>query len=86
MLSDYFWMVQLNPDKELPGMKDVAADGNYDPRVMFLDKFGRVATSLKNEEGPKKKQYFYANADELLKTMESLISRQKAWRRHMDEL
>ena len=81
-------MVQLDPDKQLPLLENIDIDGNYDPRVMILDKFGRVATSLKNEARKKDKLYLYPNAEELVNTMEALVSKQRTGkkRRFTDEL
>ena len=46
VLSDFFWLVKLDADSEVPpDIEHIAPDGNYDVRVMFLDKEGKVKIS-----------------------------------------
>jgi protein-disulfide reductase (glutathione) len=76
-LSEEFVMVNVDQDTE-PSARDYAPDGNYIPRIVFLDPDGKLDPELKNPR-PSRFKYFYTPQDDLAATM------RKALERHADK-
>jgi protein-disulfide reductase (glutathione) len=72
-LSERLVMVNLDQDAE-PAALDYAPDGNYVPRIVFLDPDGKVDRSLANPR-PSRFRYFYRPQDDLLAIMRSAVER-----------
>jgi protein-disulfide reductase (glutathione) len=72
-LSEEFVMVNVDQDVE-PKAGDLAPDGMYIPRVVFLDPDGKVDEDLKNPR-PSRYKYFYLPQDDLLATMRKALER-----------
>jgi protein-disulfide reductase (glutathione) len=59
-MSQNFLMVNLQ-DEEEPEGKTFAPDGNYIPRIFFIDPKGQLRYDLINDKGNPKYQYFYSS-------------------------
>lgn len=55
--------MQSFKDDEEPQDLNYAYDGNYVPRIYFVDKTGKVRHDIFNEVTSKKYKYFYPDAD-----------------------
>lgn len=72
--SRQFVMVNVDQD-EVPQVKAYAPDGEYIPRILFLDpSTGEVDASLKNP-GRRRFLYFYGPQDDLVSVMERARAR-----------
>lgn len=72
-LSEQFVMINIDQDAE-PNALDYAPDGDYIPRVVFLDPDGKVDAELKNSR-PSRFSYFYMPQDDLIGTMQKALER-----------
>lgn len=67
-MSERFVMVHVDQD-EHPEVALYGPDGQYIPRVMFLDTNGNVDQGLQNPNRPSKYRYFYTPQEDLVATM-----------------
>lgn len=67
-LSEQFVMVHVDQDQH-PEAKLYGPDGDYIPRVMFLDTEGNIDQGLQNPNRPSKYRYFYTPQEDLVATM-----------------
>lgn len=72
-LSDRFVMINVDQD-EHPEVEQYGPDGNYIPRVVFLDSEGQVDATLKNPIR-NRTHYFYMPQDDLIGTMRQALDR-----------
>lgn len=72
-LSEGFVMVNLDQDHE-PRARELAPDGEYIPRVVFLAPDGRLDEELGNPR-PSRYRYFYLPQDDLMGTMRRALER-----------
>jgi len=63
-LSERFVMVNLFPE-EVPS-EDFKPDGDYTPRIIFLDSNGNVRKDVYNLFGDSKYKYFYRTINEIV--------------------
>ncbi len=73
-LSEEFVMVHVDQD-EHPEVTLYGPDGQYIPRVMFLDDDGNVDQWLQNPNRPQKYRYFYTPQEDLVATMRQALDR-----------
>ena len=73
-LSEEFVMVHIDQD-EHPEANLYGPDGQYIPRVMFLDDDGNVDQRLQNPNRPSKYRYFYTPQEDLAATMRQALDR-----------
>lgn len=71
--SERFVMVNLDQDEEPQSLR-YGPDGQYVPRVLFLDAQGRVDATLSNASRRQYK-YFYMPQDDLVGVMQQALSR-----------
>ncbi|KAJ9577014.1 hypothetical protein L9F63_006451 [Diploptera punctata] len=67
-LSKDFVMVNTQDDEE-PNDAQYAPDGNYIPRILFIDPQGQVMTHVYNELGNPSYKYFYSDAESVTAAM-----------------
>jgi protein-disulfide reductase (glutathione) len=72
-LSERFVMVNLDQDAQPEGLR-YGPDGQYIPRVVFLDAQGRLDAGLSNPHRSKYK-YFYTQHDDLAAVMQTALTR-----------
>lgn len=73
-LSDQFVMVNLDQD-EVPRALEFAPDGDYVPRIVFIDPTsGRAVPELRNE-ARNRTLYYYSSADDVVDTMKKALQR-----------
>lgn len=73
-LSEQFVMVHVNQDAH-PEAALYGPDGQYIPRVMFLDPDGNVDQRLQNPNRPSRFRYFYTPQEDLVATMREALDR-----------
>jgi len=73
-LSEQFVMVHLDQDAH-PEATLYGPDGQYIPRVMFLDGDGNVDQKLQNPNRPSKFRYFYTPQEDLVASMRQALDR-----------
>ncbi len=73
-LSQDFIMVHADQDVS-PQVTLYAPDGNYIPRIMFLDPNGKLDEDLKNPIRAAKFRYFYTPQEDLVGTMREALDR-----------
>lgn len=73
-LSEQFVMVHLDQD-EHPEAALYGPDGQYIPRVMFLDGDGKVDQQLQNPNRPDKFRFFYTPQEDLVASMRQALDR-----------
>ena len=66
-------MVELDADEETE-LVYLRVDGKYVPRVLFLDRYGRVITEASNGNRSNKK-YYYENAYQIVETINRLTGK-----------
>ncbi|CEF67089.1 Thioredoxin-like fold domain-containing protein [Strongyloides ratti] len=72
-LSKFFVMTNAQ-DEEEPHEDEYKPDGNYSPRVLFLDKRGDVMENFVNEKAEYKNyKYYYSNPSHIFDTMKKVI-------------
>ncbi|MFV8750184.1 thioredoxin family protein [Nannocystaceae bacterium ST9] len=72
-LSERFVMVHVDQD-QTPEATLYAPDGQYIPRVMFLDSNGKLDPELRNKDR-KRFRYFYTPQEDLVATMREALDR-----------
>jgi protein-disulfide reductase (glutathione) len=73
-LSEQFVMVHVDQE-EFPEAMLYGPDGQYIPRVMFLDEDGNVDQRLQNPNRPHQHRYFYTPQEDLVATMRQALDR-----------
>lgn len=73
-LSEHFVMVHVDQDAN-PEVTLYSPDGQYIPRVMFLDPSGNIDTQLQNPNRPDRFRYFYTPQDDLVAAMREALDR-----------
>ncbi|MFO7565369.1 MAG: thioredoxin family protein [Enhygromyxa sp.] len=73
-LSESFVMVHVDQDVH-PEATLYGPDGQYIPRVMFLDQDGKVDQRLQNPNRPSRYRYFYTPQEDLVATMRKALDR-----------
>jgi protein-disulfide reductase (glutathione) len=71
--SERFIMVNLDQDAQPEGLR-YGPDGQYIPRVLFLDAQGQLDATLSNP-GRSKYKYFYSHRDDLVGVMQTALER-----------
>jgi protein-disulfide reductase (glutathione) len=71
-LSEGFVMVHVDQDAH-PEATLYGPDGQYIPRVMFLDEHGNVDQRLQNPNRPSRYRYFYTPQEDLVATMRQAL-------------
>jgi protein-disulfide reductase (glutathione) len=71
-LSEQFVMVHVDQD-QYPEATLYGPDGQYIPRVMFLDEDGNVDQKLQNPNRPTRFRYFYTPQEDLVATMRQAL-------------
>ncbi len=71
-MSEQFVMVHVDQDAK-PEAKLYGPDGDYIPRVMFLDTEGNIDQGLQNPNRPTKFRYFYTPQEDLVATMQRAL-------------
>ncbi len=71
-LSEQFVMVHVDQD-QFPEATLYGPDGQYIPRVMFLDEDGNVDQRLQNPNRPTRYRYFYTPQEDLVATMRQAL-------------
>lgn len=71
--SERFVMVNIDQDEEPQSLR-YGPDGQYVPRILFLDAQGQVDATLSNA-GRKKYKYFYMPQDDLVGVMQQALAR-----------
>jgi len=73
-LSEQFVMVHVDQD-QTPAATLYAPDGQYIPRVLFLDPNGKLDPELSNRGRPQRFRYFYTPQEDLVSTMREALDR-----------
>jgi protein-disulfide reductase (glutathione) len=73
-LSEQFVMVHVDQDAQ-PEVTLYGPDGQYIPRVLFLDEDGNVDQRLQNPNRPSKHRFFYTPQEDLVATMRQALDR-----------
>jgi len=73
-LSEQFVMVHIDQDDH-PEAALYSPDGQYIPRVMFLDPDGNIDQRLQNPNRANKFRYFYTPKEDLVATMRRALDR-----------
>jgi protein-disulfide reductase (glutathione) len=73
-LSEHFVMVHVDQDQN-PAASLYAPDGQYIPRVLFLDADGKLDPELRNQRRRDKFRYFYTPQEDLVATMREALDR-----------
>jgi protein-disulfide reductase (glutathione) len=73
-ISEQFVMVHVDQDQH-PEVTLYGPDGQYIPRVMFLDEDGNVDQRLQNPNRPQRFRYFYTPQEDLVATMRQALDR-----------
>lgn len=73
-LSEHFVMVHVDQDQN-PAATLYAPDGQYIPRVLFLDPNGKLDPELGNPDRRHKFRYFYTPQEDLGATMREALDR-----------
>ena len=73
-LSEEFVMVHVDQDAT-PEATLYAPDGQYIPRVLFLDEAGAIDKQLQNPRRSARYRYFYTPQEDLVATMRKAIER-----------
>jgi protein-disulfide reductase (glutathione) len=73
-LSEHFVMVHVDQDQN-PAATLYAPDGQYIPRVMFLDANGKLDPELTNQNRTQRFRYFYTPQEDLVATMREALDR-----------
>lgn len=73
-LSEQFVMVHVDQDAQ-PEATLYGPDGQYIPRVMFLDPNGNIDQQLQNPNRPDRFRYFYTPQEDLVATMREALDR-----------
>lgn len=71
--SERFVMVNIDQDAEPESLR-YGPDGQYIPRILFLDAHGQVDAGLSNP-GRSKYKYFYTQRDDLVGVMQTALER-----------
>jgi len=71
--SERFIMVNLDQDAQPEGLR-YGPDGQYIPRILFLDPKGQLDATLSNA-GRSKYKYFYSHRDDLVGVMQTALDR-----------
>lgn len=71
-LSEQFVMVHVDQDQH-PEATLYGPDGQYIPRVLFLDEDGNVDQRLQNPNRPQQFRYFYTPQEDLVATMRQAL-------------
>ncbi len=71
--SERFIMVNLDQDAQPEGLR-YGPDGQYIPRILFLDAQGQLDATLSNP-GRSKYKYFYSHRDDLVGVMQTALER-----------
>jgi protein-disulfide reductase (glutathione) len=72
-LSEQFVMVHVDQDVH-PEATLYGPDGQYIPRVLFLDADGNVDQGLQNPNRPSRYRYFYTPEEDLVATMRRALN------------
>ncbi|XP_073989343.1 thioredoxin domain-containing protein 12-like [Rhodnius prolixus] len=72
-LSSGFVMINL-ADEEEKLRDDLAPDGTYVPRILFLNPKGQVLLQVTNRIGNFPERYYYPNTDELIVSMVQVLN------------
>jgi protein-disulfide reductase (glutathione) len=73
-LSEQFVMVHVDQDQN-PEATLYGPDGQYIPRVMFLDEQGTVDQRLQNPNRPNRHRFFYTPQEDLVAAMRQALDR-----------
>jgi protein-disulfide reductase (glutathione) len=73
-LSEQFVMVHVDQD-QYPEATLYGPDGQYIPRVMFLDEHGNVDQWLQNPNRPNRHRFFYTPQEDLVAAMRQALDR-----------
>jgi protein-disulfide reductase (glutathione) len=73
-LSEQFVMVHVDQDAH-PEVALYSPDGQYIPRVLFLDSDGNIDPQLQNPNGRDRFRYFYTPQDDLVASMREALDR-----------
>jgi protein-disulfide reductase (glutathione) len=73
-LSEEFVMVHVDQDAN-PEVTLYGPDGEYIPRVMFLDQDGNIDQRLQNPNRPSRYRYFYTPQEDLAATMRQALDK-----------
>lgn len=71
-LSTGFILISLSDDNQ-PKEKKYMPDGEYVPRILFINPHGIVMTEVINENGSADFKYFYSDADSIAKSMKRVL-------------
>lgn len=72
MLSNGFVLISLVDDSQ-PKEKKYMPDGDYVPRILFINPQGIVMTEVINEEGSTDYKYFYSDAESIARNMKRVL-------------
>jgi protein-disulfide reductase (glutathione) len=73
-LSEQFVMVHVDQDAQ-PEVTLYSPDGQYIPRVLFLDPDGNIDSQLQNPNRRDRFRYFYTPQDDLVASMREALDR-----------
>ncbi|XP_046849929.1 thioredoxin domain-containing protein 12-like, partial [Xenia sp. Carnegie-2017] len=69
--------VMINTNDEIASQKEeYDIDGKYVPRIFFYGKNGKILKNIMNEKR-EKYQYFYSKAEDVIKSMKTVIEQEK---------
>lgn len=71
-LSASFILISLEDD-DLPKDKKYMPDGDYVPRVLFLNSQGVLMTDVVNDRGSQEYKYFYSEPEQIVRSMKKVL-------------
>ena len=72
-LSSQFVMINAKEGEEPMGDSKLNIDGQYIPRVIFLDSEGNVLSDVINDDGNPQYKYYHMNSESIIKSMKKVL-------------
>ena len=85
-LSSQFVMVNAKEGEQPIDESKFNIDGQYIPRIIFLDSNENVLSEVINEEGNPQYKYYYMNAESIVSSMKKVIQFHSGKKKNSDEL
>lgn len=74
VLAKNFVMVNAKEDDEAHQVTSLSPDGQYIPRIIFLDQDGEVLSDIYNESGNPDYRFYYFSEESILASMKKVLA------------